>query len=267
MQTSDDAELLYARVQSSLREAIRSGELKAGVPLPSEKELQIAHGVSRITVRRALEELEREGLIVRGRGRQARVVEPMVSAVRTEIEDDLAAMLELVRGTQARVLAFKWQLPDPAIRARLGAAEDEPMLQVDRVRSIGGRPVLHTTAHMPAWVGTRLRRETLSERTMLDTLVQSGVQLAAAVQEMRAAPCPAAVAPLIGLSPGDPTFVIERLVSDSEGRPVQHLVATFRWDSFSYRITSTGSAEGRRVQIAGAGRTCVSRDEGSHGEG
>ena len=114
--------------------------------------------------------------------------------------------------------------------------------------------MLHTTTHVPAWVGTRLRRETLSERTMLETLADGGVLLAAAAQEMHAAPCPAAVAPLIGLSPGDPVFVIERLVSDKDGRPVQHLVATFRWDSFSYRITSTGSAGGRRVEIAGAGR-------------
>jgi len=267
MSAPDDALLLYARVQSSLREAIRSGELKAGMLLPSEKELQALHGVSRITVRRALDELEREGLVIRSRGRQARVVEPLVSAARTEIEDDLAAILELVRGTQARVLAFKWRLPDRAIQARLDTPADEPVLQIDRVRSIAGRPILHTTAHMPAWVGTRLRRESLSERTMLDTLAQSGIQLAAAAQEMHAAPCPAALAPLIRLSRGDPVFVIERLVSDKDGRPVQHLMATFRWDSFSYRITSTGSADGRRVEIAGAGRIGASKYDRGYGAG
>ena len=260
MQASEDAAPLYAKVQSALRTAIRSGQLGAGAVLPSEKELEVTHGVSRITVRRALEELEREGLVVRGRGRQARVVEPMVSAVRTEIEDDLSAMLELVRGTEARVLVFRWHFPDPALQARLRTPPDEPVLQIDRVRGSGGRPMLHTTAHVPAWIGARLSRETLSERTMLETLAQGGVQIAAAAQEMHAAPCPAAVAPLIGLSPGDPAFVIERLVTDKEDRPVQHLVATFRWDSFSYRIASTGSAGGRRVEIAGAGRIGVPKD-------
>ena len=255
---------LYAQVQSALLTAIRSGQLKAGTALPSEKELEATHGVSRITVRRALEELEREGLVVRGRGRQARVADTMVSVVRTEIEDDLAAMLELVRGTEARVLVFKWRLPDPAMAARLRTPEDEPVLQVDRLRGIGGRPMLHTTAHMPAWVGARLRRETLTERTMLESLAQGGVQLAAAAQEMRAAPCSAEIAPLIGLAPGDPVFVIERLVSDNEERPVQHLVATFRWDSFGYRITSTGSAGGRRVEIAGAGRIDTPAHEEEH---
>ncbi len=250
----DDAQPLYAKVQSTLRAAIRSGALSAGANLPSEKDLEAVHGVSRITVRRALEELEREGLVVRGRGRQARVVEPLVSAVYTAIEDDLAAMLELVRGTEARVLAFKWRLPDDGIKACLQLSGEEPVLQVDRLRGLAGRPMLHTTAHVPAWVGARLTRETLSERTMLDTLAQSGLQLATATQEMHAAPCPAAVAPLIGLAPGEPVFVIRRLVGDNQGRPVQNLVATFRWDSFSYRITSTGSAGSRRVEMTGAGR-------------
>jgi len=251
---SDELSPLYARVRSALRAAIRSGELGPGAILPSEKDLEAAHGVSRITVRRALEELEREGLVVRGRGRQARVVEPLISAIRTEIEDDLASMLELVRGTEAEVLAFKWLLPDPEVCNRLGVPADEPVLRVDRLRRLDGRPILHTTAHVPPWVGARLQRDTLSERTMLDTLARSGVRLAAAAQEMRAAACSPAVAPLIGLAAGEPVFVIERLVSDEAGRSVQHLLATFRWDSFSYRITSTGSAAGRRVEIAGAGR-------------
>lgn len=254
MQGSDDAAPLYSKVQAAIRAAIRSGRLGTGAALPSEKDLEAEHGVSRITVRRALEELEREGLVVRGRGRQARVVEPLVSAARTEIEDDLAAILELVRGTQARVLSFKWRLPDEVIALKLEAAEDEPVLQVDRLRSNGGKPMLHTRAHMPAWIGSKLEPDMLTERTMLDLLVQSGVTITSAAQEMRAAPCPENVAPLIGLSVGEPVFVIERLVRDIRDRPVQHLVATFRWDCYSYRISSTTSGSGRLVEIAGAGR-------------
>ena len=257
MQTQDDAVPLYAKVKSALRDSIRTGELAAGAALPSEKELEAAHGVSRITVRRALEELEREGLVLRGRGRQARVVEPLISAARTEIEDDLASLLELVRGTQARVLVFKWRMPDPIIRARLDTPPDEPVLQVDRLRSSRGVPVLHTTAFTPAPIGARLQREALGERTMLEMLTRTGVVIASATQEMHAAPCPEPLAELLGLHPGDPVFTIDRLVRDRDGRPIQHLVATFRWDSFGYRISSTSSATGRRVAIEGAGRIGV----------
>lgn len=251
--TVSENEPLYARVQSALRTAIRGGQLAAGDVLPSEKDLEAAHGVSRITVRRALEELEREGLVVRGRGRQARVAETFVSAVRAEIEEDLAVMLELVRGTQSQILTYQWRLPTGGLNARLGTPDDEPVLQVDRLRSIDGRAMLHTSSFMPASVGARLQRDKLNERPMLESLSQSGVSIASAEQEMRAAPCPAEIAPLIGLQPGDPVFIIERLVSDKKDEPVQHLIATFRWDSFCYRIMSRSSNGNRRVEIAGTG--------------
>jgi GntR family transcriptional regulator len=245
---------LYARVQTAIRDAIRQGRLSPGAPLPSEKDLEVEHGVSRITVRRALEELEREGLILRGRGRQARVVEPLVSVARTEIEDDLADMLQLVRGTEPRVLSFAWKLPDETVRANLGVGPDEPVLLVERLRSSHGRPIMHTSAHVPAWIGAKLDRGTMRERTMLENLQEAGVTIAHAEQIMHAAPCPAALAAHLDLAPGDPVFLIERLVRDDRERPIQHLLATFRWDSFSYRVSSTRSETGRVVEMAGAGR-------------
>ncbi|MDR3463098.1 MAG: GntR family transcriptional regulator [Beijerinckiaceae bacterium] len=254
MQEQNEDTPLYAQVHAALRQAIKSGRLAAGAVLPSEKELEAEHGVSRITVRRALVELEREGLVVRGRGRQARVVEPLISAARAHIDDDLAAMLDLVRGTESTVLAFKWQLPDEVARARLEVEGDEPVLLVERLRSSAGRPILHTQATVPAWVGAKFDRDTLGQQTMIDQLARSGVTIAEAVQSMHAAPCPKAVAPLIGLSRGDPCFIIERVVRDDRRRPVQHLLAIFRWDSFSYRISSTSSGTGRHVEMTGTGR-------------
>lgn len=252
MRSSIDSPL-YARVQTAIRDAIRNGRLAAGSVLPSEKELEAEYGVSRITVRRALEELEREGLVMRGQGRVARVAQPLVSVVRTEIEDDLAAILDLVRGTDAKVLSFNWLLVGEPMKSKLESAENEPVLRVDRLRSNGGKAMLHTCAHVPAWIGAKLDRDALTERTMLDILMMSGITISSAEQIMRAAPCPASIAPLIELSSGDPVFQIERLVRDDKARPIQHLVATFRWDFFSYRISSTRSEAGRVVEIAGGG--------------
>ena len=183
------------RVQNAIRLDIRQGRLASGQALPSEKELEQTHGVSRITVRRALEELEREGLVVRSRGRPARVAERLVSVARTQIDEDLTTMLDLVRGTDPEVLCFKWRLPDEGMIAKLELSNDEPVLQVDRIRRSGNRPMLHTTAHVPAFVGTKLEAERLAKRSMLDLLVNSGVKIAQAAQVMSAAPCPEALRP------------------------------------------------------------------------
>lgn len=251
---SDQASPLYARVHAALKQAIHDGRLPPGAPLPSEKELEAEYGVSRITVRRALEELERERLILRGRGRQARVADLLMSVARTAIEDDVAAILELVRGTEARLLQFRWQFPDATVRAKLEVAEGEPVLLVERLRSLNGTPIMHTMAQVPARIGAKLDQATVSDGTMLEQLRDRGVTIAHAVQEMRAAPCPETVAPLLDLKPGEPTFVLERLVRDDANRPIQYLIASLRWDSYSYRISTTRSAEGRVVEITGAGR-------------
>ena len=253
MKIETDTAPLYARVQTAIRDAIQDGRLVAGSVLPSEKDLEVEHGVSRITVRRALEELQREGLVVRGQGRQARVAEPLVSIARAKIEDDLAAILDLVRGTDSEVISFDWKLVDERMGSKLEVAPNEPVLRVDRLRSSNRRAIMHTCAHVPAFIGAKLSQETLTERSMLDILIKSGVTISSAEQVMHAAPCPAPIAPLIGLSPGDAVFLIERLVRDDKGRPIQHLLATFRWDCFSYRISSTRSEAGRVVEIEGSG--------------
>ena len=254
---TNPASPLYARVYAAIKQAIQDGRLPPGEPLPSEKELEAEHGVSRITVRRALEELERDHLILRGRGRQARVADLLVSVARTEIEDDVASLLTLVRGTEAKLLRFAWQFPDEAVRGQLEVPAGEPILLVERLRSLNGTPIMLTLVHVPARIGAKLDQATVSKRTMLEQLRDQGVTIAHAVQEMRAAPCPESIAPLLDLKSGEPIFVFERLVRDDEGRPIQHLVASLRWDSYSYRITSTRSATGRVVEMAGAGRVAA----------
>lgn len=245
---------LYARVRQSLREAIQSGRLPSGAPLPSEKELEAEHGVSRITVRRALDELEREGLIERGRGRQARVAALVTAAVRTRIGDELASILQIGRGMAPEVLSYGWRLPDASTASLLDAPPEEPVLRVERLRRRRDLPVLHTIAHVPAAIGALLPRDALTGATMLDLLATRGVLPGSVEQEMRAAPCEAGIAALLNLADGAPVFVLDRLVRDATGRPMQHMVARFRWDSFHYRMTTTRRGEGGALEIEAAGR-------------
>jgi len=247
-------EPLYVRVKQNLRNAIESGRFPAGSALPSEKQLETEHGVSRITVRRALEELEREGLVERGRGRQARVCEMLTSAIRTRMEDDLASILQLGRGMTAEVVSYAWRIPDSAIALKLAIPADEPVLHVERLRRRRGKSVLHTLAHVPASIGGFLPRGALEKATMLDVLAQKGIQAASVKQEMRAGPCAAFVAGLLDLPRGAPVFVLDRLVLDTADRPIQHLIATFRWDSFCYRVESKRQEGGRTVNVVAGGR-------------
>ncbi len=245
---------LYARLQHSLRDDIRTGRLPPGALLPSERDMEVQHGVSRITVRRALDELAREGLLERSRGRLARVLPSLTAAVRTRIEDDLASSLQLGRGMEAEVLSYRWRLPDPAVAAILDTPTDEPVLHVERLRRRNGQGVLHTLAHVPSAVGILLPRDALADATMLDLLAARGIVASSARQDMRAGACPSDVSRWLEIASGAPVFVIDRLVRDTAGRPMQHLIATFRGDSFTYRISSEQQGSGAFVEVQAAGR-------------
>lgn len=245
---------LYARVHRALMNAIELGKLAPGTVLPTEKELEKQYGVSRITVRRALDDLERVGLIERGRGRPARVAAPLIASTTMAIDQDLPSILEIGRGTVAHVLSYVWKMPSADVAQRLQVDPGEPVLEVARLRRRFERPVLHTVARVPAPIGALLSKETLEATNMLDQLSSRGLRAARTEMEMRAQACDAKVAELLELKKGDPVFVMERLVSDATGRPIQSMTATFRADSFTYRIVSAPQPEnGQAMRMEAAG--------------
>ncbi|MCW2306883.1 GntR family transcriptional regulator [Rhodobium gokarnense] len=227
---------LYRQVMQTLRGEIMAdahGEL--GI-LPSESALIERFGVSRITVRRAIEELEREGLVIRSRGRATRIVqnsEPTVVDLTQEIEGLLAQGADMT----VRVLEYRWQAPPPDVAEALDVSRRARTLWIRRLRSRQGQPVVHTSVHLPERLGELVTEEELSRHQLVDILRSRGQVAASAEQTMRAAPCPDELAPLLGLAPRSPIFILFRLVYGIDEKPMLMLRSSFRWDSFCYRMS------------------------------
>ena len=239
---------LYRSVLDQLRADMRSGELAVGATLPSEQELCDRFGVSRITVRRALDELAQEGRIDRGAGRATRVTAPRLVHAIAAFEDPFGP-LRLVRDTELRLLSFDWCVAEGPIAQALQVDDDDQVLRIARLRSRDSEPVFHTTAFLPAWVGSMVNRKALEATALHDVLAAAGHVPAAIQRQMSAAPCPKAVARSLGLRAGAPTFRIDRLSRNAEGRPLHLLVGYWRWDRFSMRLTSDATSEGGTLII------------------
>lgn len=122
-------------------------------------------------------------------------------------------------------------------------------------RAKAGRPVMHSVLHLPLWVGERLKRADLAAHPIVEPVRQWGIRLARGEQTMRAMPCPEDVARHLDIAPGEPVFLIRRLICDESGRPVMFNGACFRWDSFAYSMTLEPSRprEARTATMAGEG--------------
>ncbi|MBB4301421.1 GntR family transcriptional regulator [Rhodobium orientis] len=227
---------LYQQVMQTLRGEIMAdahGEL--GI-LPSESALIERFGVSRITVRRAIEELEREGLVVRSRGRATRIVQnsaPTVVDLTQEIEGLLAQGADMA----VKVLEYRWQAPPPDVAEALDVSRRSRTLWIRRLRSRQDQPIVHTSVHLPERLGRLVTEEELSRHQLVDILRSRGHVAASAEQTMRAAPCPDELAPLLGLAPRSPIFILARLVYGADEKPMLMLRSSFRWDSFCYRMS------------------------------
>ncbi len=226
---------LYQQVFSTLRDEILAGSYDAEHVLPSERQLEERFGVSRITIRRAVEELERAGLAERAKGRVTRIIErrPPIFA---DLDDELANMLAAVSDLETSVHHFRWVPADKFLAATLQVPYGEKVLWIVRTRNRDGRPVMHSVLHLPRWVGEGLKRAELEAVAIVELVRRRGIRLASGEQTMRAAPCPENLASRLDLQTGEPVFLIRRLIRNDAGRPVMFNDASFRWDCFAYSL-------------------------------
>jgi len=227
---------LYQIIFQSLRDEILSGHYDAEGALPSELSLEERYKVSRITIRRACDELERAALIERSKGRSARLLprlSPVVMDVRQELEMHRAEGLDM----RPKVLHFAWIIPDPILAETLAIPETEKVLWVSRLRSRHGAPVHHSSVHIPQRYGTGISEELLGRMQLLDLWKMLGHTVSSADQIMSAAPASPAMAELLELKSGDPIFCFRRLMRDADGVPMGLLYSSFRWDRFTYSMS------------------------------
>lgn len=248
---------LYHQIFSVLRAEILDGLHDTGV-LPSEQDLDHRFGVSRITIRRALDELERRGLIARSRGRPTRVTTAARRrAAPASLSDDLANLLAFGLETDVTVLDFEMVPASPVEASILGVASDEPILWVERLRSREGEPVCHVALYLPSWVGSHVTRERLIQGPLMAILNDAGIVLDHGSQTISAVAADTHLARLLDVAEGAPLLRLERVVRDRAGSVIEHLTVTFRSDKFTYAMSLESSPEpgtGQSLSVTQAAR-------------
>jgi GntR family transcriptional regulator len=220
-----------------LRDRILSGAIGFGTKLPNENELADYHGVSRVTVRRALGELARERLIERRRSAGTRVTyRPSPAPITADISGVLANLADMGRRTAVKLLSFEYVPAEGMVAQMLGATPDQLLQRSVRVRSVDGLPFSFLTTHVPESVSVTFTRQELAERPLLELLERAGVKPEHAHQRISAGLATPSVAEALGLHTGSPLIELVRVVYDQAGRGVEHLHALYRPDRYAFEI-------------------------------
>jgi GntR family transcriptional regulator len=220
-----------------LRDRILSGAVSFGTKLLTENELAEFHGVSRVTVRRALGELARERLIERRRSAGTRVIyRPSPAPITADISGVLANLADMGRRTAVKLLAFDYVPAEGAVARALGVASDLLLQRAVRVRAVDGVPFSYLTTYVPGSVSITFTKQELAARPLLELLERAGVKAEHARQRISASLATPDVAEALGVRTGSPLIELVRVVYDQAGRGVEHLHALYRPDRYAFEI-------------------------------
>lgn len=227
---------LYAQLRDAIRARILEGALSPGDRLPSESELSAVHGVSRITVRQALGDLQKAGLITRQQGKGAFVAPPHASPTLQRLQGLTEALAADGQSVHSKRLSLR-NLRAPAPIAReLGLTSGEPVTQLVSLRYLDRTPLSVNVSHFPAGLGERIGRIDVSGRDLIDVLEHDlGQSVREARLEIRAEALSTRDARWLKAVAGEPALRVDRLVLGRDA-PLQHESATYPAGRFSYRL-------------------------------
>ena len=229
---------LYFQVAQYLEQMIESGELPMGTRLDNEGDLAGQLGLSKPTMRRALEYLVGRGLLVRKRGIGTQVVQAKVTreVELTSLYDDLA---KTGRDPSTTVVSFRTEPAPDALAAALGLAAGTPVYVFERLRSADAEPLALMRNHVPAHL-MRLSAADLEEQGLYNLFRANGIVMRIAKQSIGARAATAAEARALGERKGAPLLVMERSAYDEQGRAVEHGRHVYRASRYRFDLTLTG---------------------------
>lgn len=228
---------LYTQVKESLREHILNGQYQAHAQLPAESELSSIFSVSRITVRQALSDLQKEGMIFKIPGKGTFVSKPKAIQALTRLEGLSEAMSRNGHEIYNQVVSHLSIAAPPDVAQHLRLAAGAQVTEIKRIRHLNREPLSVEVTYLPQDIGDRLRREDLATRDIFVILENDlGIALGHADLQVDATVSDATLSQALRIEQGSALLRIERLTHTADGVPLDFEYLHFRGDAFQYRL-------------------------------
>ena len=223
----------YIQLQHRIEMAIENGHLPPASPLPPEREIAAMSGLSRVTVRKAIEPLVEKGMIVQRRGSGS-----FVSPNAGRVEQALSRLTSFTEDMARREMNFTsvWLKrglfsPSPQEVLALGLRADEQVSRIARLRSVDGIPLAIERAALPSDI---LPNPLVIGSSLYEALEENGNRPVRAIQRISAANLGHADAELLSVEAGTASLKIERTSYLPSGRVVEFTQSIYRGDKYDF---------------------------------
>jgi GntR family transcriptional regulator len=231
---------LYSQLKEILLAMIQSEALRVGDALPSEYELGHKFRVSRITVRRAIDELAREGLLVSRQGKGTFVAPPKIERPMTRMKSFSAATAAEGHRPGSRLLALRHDKVASHIAAALGVAKEQWVWVVERLRLVDDQPLGISEVYLNLPPDLYLTPTELEqEGSLWFILEKKGLVLARSEETIQAVSASDKQAELLHIKIGAPLLLIEGIVYSDQATPIEYHRTFNRGDRYKYSVQLT----------------------------
>jgi GntR family transcriptional regulator len=233
---TDYPDPLWVQAADALRAQVAAGALRTGSRLPPERELCQRLGISRVTLRKALQALIEEGVLTPSHGRGWYIAG--ITDERNEWPNSLesfsetASRMGLVAGS--RVLQAETSAATIDEAERLGIAPGTPLFRLGRVRMLNEVPIAVDLSLIPAALIPDPARHDFRTHSLYEALAEAGHDLSNAETTIEAREATAEIALQLGVESGTPTLVMHQLVRGRTDRPI--LASTIQYAGDRYRL-------------------------------
>jgi GntR family transcriptional regulator len=225
---------VYRQIYITLKNDIERGRFRSDKPLPNEMELAKRFGVARVTLRRTLALLEKEGIISRQAGRGTFLTEQDQSV---KFKSSLKNLFETMQAAQGRYkvsVLENFIVPTPNFVSENCPNFGETSLQITRVSKLKKEPVHYSTQYLPTDLLKKVSGEKPSFDVMLLNLKQAGVETVRTDLVLGATLADIESASKLHVQPGTALITTKRISFDNHGKPLEFLDALTRPDQYEY---------------------------------
>lgn len=227
----DSSQSLFSQLEEILRDGIEDGTWQPGESIPSERELSRIYGLSRMTVRKAIDRLVSTGLIFRVDGKGTFVSEPKVSFQALSLAGLREQTLKLGYSPSTKLLDIERVLASDKVAAFLKIAPNTPVFLIERIVFANNVPLALHRSYIPEHLCPSLPDHDLSNSSLYAILKDAfGVTIHHMSEMLETTLASVRESLLLGVEPGSPMFLLRITTYNPSQNPIEYVKVIFRGD-------------------------------------
>jgi len=228
---------LHYQIADYLLHMAKNSEFTATEKLPPEEKLRDIFGVSRATVRHALEHLSRQGVLIKKQGKGNFWTESSQQLKKEKQSGINRQIFQVSEKTSVKVKGKDLEKATDAAAAFLGLDKGAIVYVFRRQRFIAGEPLSYTVNYLPQEIGCKIQKRHLQQMTMLETLENVvGITLGVIEHEVEITRANGVVAGQLGIAPLDPVLTVKTSVFDYLHKPVEIVWTYFVENKYKFKV-------------------------------